>query len=62
MNQESRKTGLTASGLGKVVLLCSALLSLGFAGCCQEAKPTPAPAPAPEGKEVVPPHHHHHHE
>jgi hypothetical protein len=59
MNQESRKTGLTVSGLGKVVLLCSALVSLGFAGCCQE-KPTPAPAPAPEGKEVVTPHHHHH--
>jgi hypothetical protein len=58
MNQESRKTGLTAIDLGKVALVCSALVTLGLAGCCNEAKPTPAPAPV-EGKQPVEPHHHH---
>jgi hypothetical protein len=51
MNQESRKSGLTASGFGKIALLFSALVTLAFAGCCQE-KPTPAPAPV-EGKQPV---------
>jgi hypothetical protein len=57
MNQESRKLGLTASGLGKVALLGAALITLAFAGCCNEAKPTPAPAPV-EGKQAVTPPHH----
>jgi hypothetical protein len=57
MNQESRKLGLKASDLGKVAVLCSALITLGIAGCCNETKPTPAPAPV-EGKQpVAPPHH-----
>jgi len=50
MNQESRKIGLTASALGKVALLCSALITLGFAGCCAETKPAPPPV---EGKAPV---------
>jgi hypothetical protein len=53
MYQESRKTGLATPGLGKVALLSLAFLTLGFAGCCNEAKP--APAPAPEGKMALPP-------
>jgi hypothetical protein len=44
MNQESRKKGLTARNLGIVALLCSALISLSFAGCCAETKPAPPPA------------------
>jgi hypothetical protein len=44
MNQESRKKGLTARNLGIAALLCSALISLSFAGCCAETKPAPPPA------------------
>jgi hypothetical protein len=51
MNQESRKKGVKARNLGIVALLCSALISLSFAGCCAE-KPAPPPPP-PTGKEPV---------